>query len=97
MTEATPDLSELRDGIDAVDQDLVRLLAHRARLVQGVVVYKRANHMRVVDRAREDRMLERIGKLATDEGLDPRVAQQVLRSIIDSFTLLEVEELGPDA
>ena len=97
MSDAIPDLSELRDGIDAVDTELVRILAHRARLVQGVVRYKRANHMRVVDRAREERMLERIGALATTEGLDARVAQQVLRTIIDSFTLLEVEELGPDA
>ena len=41
-------------------------------------------------------MLARIAGLAQDEGLDPRVAQQVLRTIIDGFTLLEVEELGPD-
>ncbi len=52
--------------------------------------------MAVVDRAREDRMLARIADLAKEEGLDPRVAQQVLRTIIDGFTLLEVEELGPD-
>ena len=37
-----------------------------------------------------------IEQLAKDAGLDPRVAQQVLRTIIDGFTLLEVEELGPD-
>jgi hypothetical protein len=41
-------------------------------------------------------MLARIALLAKDEGVDPRVAQQVLRTIIDGFTLLEVEELGPD-
>jgi chorismate mutase len=97
MSDTVPDLSDLRQGIDNVDEQLVRLLAERSRLVHGVVRFKRANHMRVVDRAREDLMLERIGKLATAEGLDPRVAQHVLRSIIDSFTLLEVEELGPDA
>lgn len=97
MNGDVPDLSELRAGIDAVDEQLVGLLAQRARLVQGVVHYKRANHMRVVDRAREEAMLARIGDLATGHGLDARVAQQVLRTIIDSFTLLEVEELGPDA
>jgi chorismate mutase len=96
MSSDVADLSELRQGIDAVDTKLVALLAERANLVQGVIRYKRANHMRVVDRAREERMLIRIGELATSLGLDPRVAQQVLRTIIDSFTLLEVEELGPD-
>ena len=36
-----------------------------------------------------------IAETAKEHGLDPRVAQQVLRTIIDGFTLLEVEELGP--
>lgn len=96
MADAVPDLDEIRQRIDALDRRLVSLLAERARLVGEVVHYKRANHMPVVDRAREDRMLARIAGLAKDEGLDPRVAQQVLRTIIDGFTLLEVEELGPD-
>jgi len=91
------DLDQIRLGIDDVDRRLIALLAERAALVEQVVHYKRAHHMAVVDRAREDRMLARIGDLAKDEGVDPRVAQQVLRTIIDGFTLLEVEELGPDA
>lgn len=93
---APPDLDDIRRRIDDVDRRLVALLAERAALVGQVVQYKRAHHMAVVDRGREDRMLARIGDLAKDEGLDPRVAQQVLRTIIDGFTLLEVEELGPD-
>jgi chorismate mutase len=96
VESAVPDLGEIRKQIDDVDRRLVLLLAERSRLVEGVVHYKRAHHMGVVDRAREDRMLARIADLATAEGLDPRVAQQVLRTIIDGFTLLEAEELEPD-
>jgi len=92
-----PDLAAIRHQIDGVDRRLIALLAERARLVGGVVHYKRAHHMAVVDRGREDEMLARIAEIAKDEGVDPRVAQQVLRTIIDGFTLLEVEELGPDA
>ena len=91
------DLDQVRDRIDDVDRRLMALLAERASLVEEVVHYKRAHHMPVVDRAREDRMLARIADVAKDAGVDPRVAQQVLRTIIDGFTLLEVEELGPDA
>lgn len=90
------DLSAIRDGIDDVDRRLIALLAERAQLVGQVVHYKRAHHMPVVDRGREDEMLTRIGETATASGVDPRVAQQVLRTIIDGFTLLEAEELGPD-
>jgi isochorismate pyruvate lyase len=90
------DLAAIRDQIDVLDRRLVALLAERGRLVGGVVRYKRAHRMAVVDRGREDEMLARIAEVAKEEGLDPRVAQQVLRTIIDGFTLLEVEELGPD-
>lgn len=90
------ELDQIREKIDDVDRRLVALLVERAQLVEDVVHYKRAHHMAVVDRAREDRMLARIADVAKDAGLDPRVAQHVLRTIIDGFTLLEVEELGPD-
>lgn len=89
-------MSEIRRGIDDVDRRLVALLAERSALVAQVVHYKRARHMGVVDRAREDAMLDRIAETARQHSVDPRVAQQVLRTIIDGFTLLEVEELGPD-
>jgi isochorismate pyruvate lyase len=90
------DLTEIRTRIDDVDRRLVALLAERSALVGEVVHYKRARHMPVVDRPREDAMLERIATTAREAGVDPRVAQQVLRTIIDGFTLLEAEELGPD-
>ncbi|HXX90559.1 MAG TPA: chorismate mutase [Acidimicrobiales bacterium] len=91
------DLAEIRVRLDEVDRRLVGLLAERSALVEEVIVYKRAHNMAVVDRAREDEMLERIGGTAEAAGLDPRIARQVLRAIIDAFTLLEVEHLGPDA
>lgn len=96
MAEVPPDLEAIRKRIDEVDARLVVLLAERAALVGDVVHFKRAHHMAVVDRGREDRMLERVARLAREHGVDPRVAQQVLRTIIDGFTLLEAEELGPD-
>ncbi|MHB1533939.1 MAG: chorismate mutase [Acidimicrobiales bacterium] len=95
--DETLDLGQIRGEIDEIDHRLVALLGERARLVARVVRYKRRHHMPVVDRGREDQMLAHIAGLAKEYGLDPRVAQQVLRTVIDGFTLLEVEELGPDA
>src|SRR3954471_11442386 len=91
-----PDLAAIRDRLDALDRDLVRVLSDRAALIVEVVRFKRTHGLPVVDRAREDEMLERIGNLAVDANLDARIAQQVLRAVIDAFTLLEVEQLGPD-
>jgi chorismate mutase len=91
------DLATIRDRLDVVDRRLVDVLTERARLIEEVIHFKRAHGMRVVDRAREEQMLDRIGDIAGAGGLDPRIARQVLRSIIDAFTLLEVEQLGPDS
>jgi prephenate dehydrogenase len=91
-----PELGAIRDRLDLVDRRLVAVLAQRARLIGEVVRYKRAHAMAVVDRRREEEMLEKIGDLAAEAGLDPRIARQVLRAVIDAFTLLEVEQLGPD-
>ena len=98
MTDATPppELTTIRDRLDDIDRRLVDVLAERAHLIAEVIAFKRAHAMRVVDRPREERMLDRIGALGHDVGLDPRIARQVLRAVIDAFTLLEVEQLGPD-
>lgn len=91
-----PSLDECRIELDALDVSLVRVLARRSEVILEVIRYKRAHSMAVIDRDREDRMLDDIELVARSEGLDPRIARQVLRSVIDAFTLLEVEELGPD-
>jgi chorismate mutase len=90
-------LSEIRQRLDVVDRKLVQVLLERSKLIDEVIAFKRAHGMAVIDRAREDVMLERIDKIAVAEGLDGRIARQVLRAVIDAFTLLEVEHLGPDS
>jgi len=96
-TDQPSDLDEIRRRLDVVDRKLVQVLLERSRLIDEVIHFKRAHGMPVIDRAREDLMLARIEEVATLEGLDPRIARQVLRAVIDSFTLLEVEHLGPDS
>lgn len=100
MAHVAPDgarpeaLDDIRQRLDDVDRRLVRLLTERGDLIRQVIDFKRARGMGVVDRGREDAMLARAEAIASDEGLDPRIARQVLRSVIDAFTLMEVEQLG---
>jgi len=85
-----------RRDLDALDTSLVHVPAWRSNVILDVSAYERANSTAVVDRDREDRMLARREATAVCKGLDPRIARRVLRSVIDAFTLLDVEELGPD-
>jgi chorismate mutase len=96
MSDGVPTLQNSRMELDALDVSLVQVLARRSQLILDVIRYKRAQSMAVVDRDREDQMLAGIERVAVSEGLDPRIARQVLRAVIDAFTLLEVEELGLD-
>jgi len=96
VPDGVTSLQDSRAELDALDVTLVQVLARRSKVILDVIRYKRANSMAVVDRDREDRMLAGIEQIAISEGLDPRIARQVLRSVIDAFTLLEVEALGPD-
>jgi chorismate mutase len=88
-------LADIRQELDVIDVALVEILARRSQRIIEVIRYKRAHSMSVVDRSREDEMLDHIEVVARSKDLDPRVARHVLRAVIDAFTLLEVEELEP--
>jgi chorismate mutase len=87
-------LADVRRRLDDLDGRLAQLLIERGRLIGDVIAFKEAHGMGVVDRGREDEMLARIEAIASEGGLDPRIARQVLRTVIDAFTLMEVEQLG---
>ncbi len=87
------DLDSVRRRLDDVDGRLAQLLVERGRLIGEVIAFKRRHRMGVVDRRREDEMLARIEATVTEGGLDPRIGRQVLRAVIDAFTLMEVEQL----
>lgn len=93
--DMTPDLAESRRQIDVLDDRLIEVLADRARVVAGVVRYKRAHDLGVVDQTREDRVLDDVERRADQVGLDPRIARKVIRAVIDAFTLVEDEQLDP--
>jgi isochorismate pyruvate lyase len=86
-------LDILRSELDDLDRQVVMLLAKRAEVIQEVIDFKRSNSVGAVDKRREDEMLTRIEAIASEANLDPRIARQVLRSVIDSFVMMEQAEL----
>jgi monofunctional chorismate mutase len=88
------ELDAAREAIDAIDAELIRLLARRAEYVTQVAQYKEQHGLAVTDTGREQRMLARITQLAEAEGLDPGIARAVLRTIIAEFTGVQHVALG---
>ncbi len=61
------DLLEIRDKIDAVDQEIVRLFEERMGLCKGVAEYKIENHRQVLDPEREKQKIAKILDITVEE------------------------------
>ena len=85
----TAELEELRTEIDAVDAELVRLLARRFRAVVGIAAIKAENGLPVVVPERIDAVQDRVATLAAEAGMDPAIARRLWRAIIDEAVALE--------
>ena len=54
------DLNELRNEIDLIDEEIIKLFEKRLDIVQGVINYKIENNIPILDSSRENLMLEKI-------------------------------------
>ena len=77
------DLSSLRDRIDAVDRQLIALVAERMKIVEEVAVAKLDAASPFRDREREEALLLRLREHATDAGVDPHEIERLYRVIMD--------------
>lgn len=78
-----PDLAQLRDRIEAVDRQIIALLAERQKIVEGVVAAKLAAASPFRDREREDLLLQRLRGLAVAAGLDAHQIERLYRVVMD--------------
>jgi len=76
------ELKLLRRSIDNLDSALICLLAERFQITEKVGHLKAVHSLPAVDPKREAAQFVRIRGLATKCGLDPNVAEQVLKFIL---------------
>jgi len=78
-----PQLLKLREELDSIDAHLIALLGERFKVTQKVGELKRTTDLPPQDPDREARQMERIQALAEEAGVDPTLAQNILRLVID--------------
>lgn len=61
------DLDIIRQEIDQIDDQIVKLLEERMRLVEGVVAYKKASGKPILDTKREGVIFEKVGSRVEDK------------------------------
>ncbi len=87
-------LSDLRTHLDRVDRDLIRLLAERHGLIQEVAAHKAEGTSRLVDQKREQEILDRLGAIAREHGLDAHFVQSLYEKILDYSVRYQTDHLA---
>jgi chorismate mutase/prephenate dehydratase len=80
---AGPDLTSLRDRIEAVDRNIIALIAERLKIVEDVAAAKLDTASPFRDREREDLLLQRLRGLAIAAGVDPHQIERMYRVVMD--------------
>jgi chorismate mutase len=90
-----PGLDAQRDQLDALDRNIVRVLARRQRLVEGIAGLK-GDPARVRDPARVEAVLANVLQAAGAAGLSADIAEPVWRLLVERCAEHEVVWLEAD-
>jgi prephenate dehydrogenase len=78
----SPELKEAREHIDALDRDIVQLLARRTQLAQRAAKAKAQMGHPVLDPGREAALFEARRAWARDAGVDEESVEEIFRAIV---------------
>jgi isochorismate pyruvate lyase len=90
-------MAELREQIDLLDAELVALLARRAAFIDRAAELKLSLGQPARIKERIEQVIGNVRKRATAEGLDPELAEQVWRLVIEWSIRPEETVLGVSA
>lgn len=76
-------LAGYRARIDALDDQLIRLLAERFEITKAVGAHKAEVGLPPADPGREAEQVARLRAIAEEVGMDPAFSEQVFRLIVD--------------
>ena len=77
------DLKQFREGINAIDDQILELLARRRKLVASVVELKEREDLQLRDAHREEQLLGRLIANGRKLGLDAHAVTKIFHEIID--------------
>lgn len=87
----TEEIGPLRDEINRLNEEILEKIRERVRVALRIGEVKKRHGMPVVDRAREEAVLNHVESLAADRVLDPEGVRRVFREIIDLCVKAEEE------
>lgn len=95
MNTAAPRLTmaDIRRDIDRIDEDLVKLLAERQRLVEQAIVVKKRDNIPARVPQRIEQVMAHVRRLAGVHRVDPVLAEALWTEMLEWFIAHEEREL----
>jgi len=87
------EIGPLRDKINRLNEEILEKISERVKVALSIGEAKKLHGVPVVDRAREEAVLNHMKALAADRGLDPEAVRRVFREIIELCVKAEEEHL----
>ena len=95
--DAIPDLSSLREHIDALDERLVALLAERHALIERAAQIKARDGLPARIDHRVEQVVANVRGHAQASGLDPALIETIWRQLIEAAIVQEDRHLSQSA
>ncbi|MEM2180019.1 MAG: chorismate mutase [Nitrososphaeria archaeon] len=76
------DINALRERIDYIDEEIVKLLAERVKVAKDIGRLKKEKGLPIVDSQRENEVYSRAIRLALENGLSPEDCENIFKVIV---------------
>jgi chorismate mutase len=77
------DLNSLRNELDVIDEEVLKLLSKRFEITLNVGRYKHENNLEIFQQDREIKILESKIKIGIEFGLDEIFVKEIFQKIMD--------------
>ena len=84
-------LEKIRENIDRIDKQIVKLIAERSTYVVQAADFKK-NSDEVKAPQRVEKIIDKVRNLAGEDGVNPDIVENIYREMINSFTNFELSE-----
>ncbi|HBU6803213.1 TPA: chorismate mutase, partial [Enterobacter hormaechei] len=84
-------IEDIRNRIDQIDSELVKMIAQRSQCVKAAAAFK-SDHSGVRAPDRVQQVIDKVSKQATEIGLPAGIIEKVYRTMIDAFIDYELRQ-----
>lgn len=84
-------IEEIRQCIDNLDQEILRLLGKRFTFVKEIVKYKNKDQDSIIAQKRYDEVIAKRREWARENDLDPGVIAEMYKNLLNHFITEEIK------